>query len=246
VFFDVPLAVRPADGDTIWRYIDFTKFVTMLKDKALYFSRVDLLEDKFEGWLPPGSFDSWFPPGPEITNEFSSTVATALRNANRTDRQNIFVNCWHANEHESEAMWRLYSDEIAIRSTFGRLKASFAGASQLVVAGKVSYIDHDAERFTFMSHLRPSLLKRKNFSHENEVRAIHWLLTDPKAVSAAGSKPSMRGLNIPVDLTTLIDMVYVSPRKKERFHDRVKAKLARYGHKDKETKKSRLAEAPIW
>ena len=36
----------------LWRYMDFTKFVAMLASKSLYFSRVDRLDDAFEGAFP--------------------------------------------------------------------------------------------------------------------------------------------------------------------------------------------------
>jgi hypothetical protein len=48
-----------------------------------------------------------------------------------------FVNCWHMNEHESAAMWRLYSqadEAICVQSTFARL----ADAVQLVFRDPVA------------------------------------------------------------------------------------------------------------
>ena len=35
----------PPDGTKIWRFTDFTKFLSMLTNTALYFSRLDKLED---------------------------------------------------------------------------------------------------------------------------------------------------------------------------------------------------------
>jgi len=35
----------------IWRYMDFTQFVSMLEAGGLLFRRADLLEDKFEGTM---------------------------------------------------------------------------------------------------------------------------------------------------------------------------------------------------
>ena len=38
----------PDDLDTpLWRYMDFTKFVAMLKDESLFYCRADLLGDPF-------------------------------------------------------------------------------------------------------------------------------------------------------------------------------------------------------
>src|SRR6266849_8959439 len=36
----------PKPGAFLWRYMDFAKFVTLLRDKALYFSRADCLGDR--------------------------------------------------------------------------------------------------------------------------------------------------------------------------------------------------------
>ena len=42
----------PPDNAVLWRYIDFTKFVSLLDRKALFFVRADKLGDPFEGTLP--------------------------------------------------------------------------------------------------------------------------------------------------------------------------------------------------
>jgi hypothetical protein len=48
-----PSFTTPSDGNVkIWRYIDIVKFLSLLEKRALYFSRVDLLGDPFEGSLP--------------------------------------------------------------------------------------------------------------------------------------------------------------------------------------------------
>ena len=40
------------DNKKIWRYMDFTKFIDILENEALFFTRSDRFEDKFEGTLP--------------------------------------------------------------------------------------------------------------------------------------------------------------------------------------------------
>ena len=45
-----PAFEKPSDEDIkIWRYIDFTKFVSLLDKQALFFARADRLSDPFEG-----------------------------------------------------------------------------------------------------------------------------------------------------------------------------------------------------
>ncbi len=43
----------PSDPDIkIWRYIDFTKFISMIHGSRLHFARLDSLGDPFEGAAP--------------------------------------------------------------------------------------------------------------------------------------------------------------------------------------------------
>ncbi len=37
------------ESERIWRYMDFTKFVSMLHSESLFFCRADKLSDPFEG-----------------------------------------------------------------------------------------------------------------------------------------------------------------------------------------------------
>ena len=42
----------PPPDAVLWRYMDFTKFVSLLEKQALFFARADKLEDDpFEGYL---------------------------------------------------------------------------------------------------------------------------------------------------------------------------------------------------
>jgi hypothetical protein len=53
-----PAFTAPSDIHTqIWRYMDFTQFVSILEQKALLFTRADLLEDKFEGTMSQPLYD---------------------------------------------------------------------------------------------------------------------------------------------------------------------------------------------
>ena len=50
-------AKLPEDLDTkIWRYMDFTKFVSLLETRSLFFVRADSFTDPFEGTWPRASY----------------------------------------------------------------------------------------------------------------------------------------------------------------------------------------------
>jgi|HubBroStandDraft_1064217.scaffolds.fasta_scaffold230846_3 hypothetical protein len=69
-----PAFEPPADPQTkIWRYMDFTQFVSMLEEKGLLFTRADLLVDKFEGTMSQPLYDYL-----ERTPIQSSTLACSV------------------------------------------------------------------------------------------------------------------------------------------------------------------------
>ena len=39
----------PKSDDVLWRYMDFPKFVALLRDRALFFAAAELFKDPFEG-----------------------------------------------------------------------------------------------------------------------------------------------------------------------------------------------------
>lgn len=78
----------PTDSDApIWRYIDFTKLVSMLETKALYFARSDTLGDRFEGSYSTANV-RWRPEAYEDVPEMSAKME-AIR---RQIRRHTYVN----------------------------------------------------------------------------------------------------------------------------------------------------------
>ena len=70
----------------IWRYMDFTKFVSLLETNALYFPRIDQLAILMS--LHCGSKLKRFPPFIDPLIGIGQT---------------IYASCWHCNEYESAA-----------------------------------------------------------------------------------------------------------------------------------------------
>jgi hypothetical protein len=155
-------------------------------------------------------------------------------------RKIMYINCWHSNQHESAAMWKIYlkSDEgIAVRTTFDRLARCLDGNDKLnqVSVGSVSYIDYDNAEIPINNAYFPFLSKRISFAHEREVRAIIML---PAANEAAG-------LNISVDLDGLIEEVVLAPFSPNWIRELIAAVLQRYGlHAP--LVQSRLGENPLY
>ena len=101
------------------RYMDFLKFVDLLQQRALWFTRLDQFPDPYEGLLTTP------------TAEFFAAARsrTGYRGGVNYEkfRKLRCVNCRHMNDYESAAMWDLYSKAggVAIRSRFCRLAESF-------------------------------------------------------------------------------------------------------------------------
>jgi hypothetical protein len=252
VYQDDPSLLKPDDDAPLWRYMDFTKFLSILQKRQLFFSRVDRFEDPFEGSYPEPMIREAkdFKEIPQQSQaHFAERMDTHMRAEARKLRTFAFANCWHENRHESAAMWRLYLEShegIAVRSTFTRLRDCFSPASQSIYIGKVKYLDYKAERIPENKMAAACMHKRLSFAHEQEVRAvfIDWaegreVLADQKA------EHSHKGVNIPCDLDKLIEKIYVSPTSDPWFQDLVEDAVEKYWKKTT-VEKSDLARAPIW
>ena len=225
----------PPPEEVLWKYLDFTKFVALLDTKALFFARIDKLEDRFEGTLFKAI-------EPRCSPEFKRAVEKL--------RPLVGVNCWHANDYESDAMWKMYGAEtgVAIRTTCQDLINSFTGTSSAVHIGQIQYVDYDKVDIPLEAvekNILPLFLyKRKHFEHEREVRALTHDIprgNDPIDLPEPGwdgGKPCK------VDLNHLIAVVVVSPLAPKWFFKRVKSVAGKYGL-SAEVRQSSMSESPV-
>jgi hypothetical protein len=141
----------------------------------------------------------------------------------------MFVSCWHMNEHESAAMWRLYSqssEAVCIQTRFATLAAALP---DWVHAGQVQYIDYNAAFIRSDNGFAPFLHKRKSFEHEREIRAVAWLDENINGRQDARGALTDDGLKVAVDVNAIIEAIYVSPTS-PRWFERVVSGLAQtYG-----------------
>lgn len=227
-----PLFEKPSDGTKIWRYMDFTKLVDMLDSSTLFFTRSDKFEDPFEGQLSFANKKM----RPTVYNgtDVSEEVLGDLDEFYRRLRMYTLINCWHMNEHESAAMWKLYlksNEGIAIQSTYNRLCDSFCNTESDVYIGKVHYVDYEEEFIPEWNAFSPYVYKRKSFEHEKELRAvIQEVPAHPVEDKLDWSiLPRGFGANVNVDLEILIENVYVAPTSPQWVYDLVKSVMKKYG-----------------
>lgn len=143
------------------------------------------------------------------------------------------VNCWHANDQESEAMWKLYGDShrgIAIQTTVRKLQAAIQTDEQIKIA-EVMYSNYDEPSKEALRHLLKSglgpVMKRQSYSHEAEVRAFFLPATHKVGPEATAPESKV----VKVDGLDFIERVFISPYAGEPYVSAVKAVTAKYNLK---------------
>ncbi|WP_426063027.1 hypothetical protein [Flavobacterium sp. DSP2-3-1] len=233
----------------IWRYVDFTKFIDLLNSQSLYFTRVDIFEDIFEGSVPLKTFKSRkVVIQQEIINGKIVNNSEDIQKYSdflKKSRQDFGVNCWHMNDFESAAMCRLYlkSDEgIVIQSSFQKLNKVLKNSQFEFFIGTVKYIDYENDDIIFESGFSPFVNKRKSFSHENELRAII-----PVEAPANTKEIDLQngGCKIKINLEDLVENIFVSPNLPKWFSDLVSETCLKFGF-DFKVINSSLDNEPIY
>ena len=246
-----PVFLQPEIEDVrVWRYMDFTKFVSFIDSRHLYFTRTDKFDDPFEGsWPKMNVAARQFAPlhMPKEAQESFLKHMASIGEMHRNWPKFNAINCWHMNEHESAAMWKLYlkSDEgIAIQSTYRSLRDSITD-DEKVFLGVVKYIDYDQERIDAGNLFAPFVHKRKSFEHEREVRAMVTKWPTGESGFAFDQETISQGLKIKVDVERLIEKIYIAPSAPDWFSGLVSDVVQRYGYKF-EVVHSKLNEQPVF
>jgi len=242
-----PVFESPKNKDAkVWRYTDFTKFVSLLEKKSLYFARADKFDDPFEGSYSKLNLEKRHDVYEDIIPKDKIEEMSIF---NEKFPKFIFLNCWHLNNFESAAMWNLYlknNEGISIQSNFERLTECFHKYTDNdIFIGKVKYIDYDKDWLPEGNKLYPFIHKRKSFEHEKEIRAvISDLPIIDKKLDLNLSKFS-HGFYVPIDLEILIEKIYVSPTSPDWFYTLVKSITNKY-EIDKDIIKSNLSDNPVF
>lgn len=208
----------PDHSKTVWRYIDFTKLVDLLINEQLYFCRSDKFEDPFEGTFRWADFK-------EGEYEFSSREMET--------KKFYFLNCWHINEVQSDAMWKIFLETkngVALKSTVGDIINALAVAKDDVHIGEVYYRDYSKVTFWELmneeqnkipggpgSSLNQFNYKRLSFEHEKELRLYHVDTPIPHAQKGIEPREPLTEKRIAIDVDTLVNEIVVAPFAEEWF-----------------------------
>lgn len=192
------LTDQPSEDSFLYRYVTIDKLIDFLINERLSLTRLSLFEDRLEGITPEhllldlGSekmskdFSSWM--GGifnYITTNFNPTGRNAL-NRQRKDFQRFnYANCWFVSDHESIAMWQLYSrlDSVVIKVPYLAVvekiqnqKFELTSYDHVKIRyGSVQY--HKFDDLKSLSKLAvkeeiQGFVKDKSFEHEKEFRLM--------------------------------------------------------------------------
>jgi hypothetical protein len=186
-----------SENGYLWKYFDLHRFLYFITEKKLYFTRLDLLEDPYEGIST-----SYLRAVTQVENEFKENkvkkniaalenklkLLKCIKNKNgHTEKQNRqYVNCWCLGERESMAMWNIYSNEdsVAIKIEFKTAKDEFSIAFKNLILKNKNRLNVIGEQIVYLN-LNPfdpntdkqniaysALKKDTSYEHEKEYRFL--------------------------------------------------------------------------
>jgi hypothetical protein len=252
---------EPSDKTALlWRYMDLAQLLVILDRQELFFPSIATLAegDPYEGEPIFSKIQAAREKGAEELRRFRLQLEV-FKHLN-------FFNCWHMNDGESDAMWKLYvkgSAGVAIRSTVSRVMDSFHKASDTVYMSEVRYADPDKliAQDTSIFGISDYIFKRNAFQHEREVRLgtnrpdvrmeffdDQGILKIPKPGITADhilTSPARKGIYVVIDVSTLVETVVVSPYASNWFSDLVSSLTKKLGY-DFEIVSSEMSRPPLF
>lgn len=229
---------------TVWRYMPFSKFISLMTYQALWFSKLNILQDSYEGLIPATVKQRMHEQNQRHKLQYNSSELhrqiDAWPTQNEEDgRELLVVTCWFLGESESLRMWEEYglsNEAVAVKSTIGQLAKYILVPKDETVShlGLVSYVAHDAhEMSNYQAHqaIERAFLKDKaHFSHEQEVRLVTLNIKTANCASPEGKAYTFEqvaganmnnfenpGLYVGVYLNSLISEVVLCPSAEEWF-----------------------------
>lgn len=218
------------DDQLLWRYMDLSKFISMLEKQAIWLARADRVKDKHEGRFPDEM--------KRIMEEFYKNPSpkdksTILTIDDFYDRliKNTFISCWHKNFDENMVMWELYgkvNNSIAIQTTVFELKQCMIRSKLQGHSFLLKNVEYKRSNETPGELLYEDcfFIKRPHFTFEQEVR-ISLDTYNPHAET----KKNAIGHNLFISANDLIKKLLIHPDSEDWFLDAVNSIVKKYNIK---------------
>jgi len=214
-----------APYETLWRYLDLSKFEDLLVTSTLYFSRPDRFKDPFEGRFTHGN-DT----GPSESDRIFRQLYRfqgdhkELSSYHDTHRMVVFISCWHRNTHDTLKMWNAYteaSDSVVVSTTVGALRAHLPAT---IMQHGVTYKPIEKPRTEF-SHNSLFFYKPSDYSFEREYRLLRSPAEDESFIPDRDTDMFRR---IPIPLSKVIHRVIVHPAASLQTQQKTHSLLRKY------------------
>ena len=207
MYRDNSVLKRPSNNlQPLWRYLSYGRLIELLSTGLLYFRRLSLMDDKWEGLLTEKTRN-------RIFNHFyaqyrSAEVAKYQIEDYEKHRHDFYINCWHMNDSESYLMWKVYSDRgCAIETTFERLQIAFDEFPGAIEGTTVEYLDFRRDEMPVGNIYHLVSRKSLPYRDEKEFRLLFW-----RYIVENQSIPVDDGIKVKVDLKKLISRIWLSPQ----------------------------------
>jgi hypothetical protein len=234
----------PNENYQIVKYMDLTKFVSLLQRKSLFFCRLDKLEDHFEGTTAKSNWKRRY--------DFYATQYLRSTKFKKLNHEEILKNveehfeaeqkikalkcicCWNISDSESAALWKIYSDfnqGIMLTSKISSLVESFNETKENIDLSEVNYINHSSDDMPDGNMMYPVIHKHKAYSYEKELRLIHTVDFGGGLLYDWSKEEIEQGKYLNVNLNELIDEIILSPYSPNWYIELIQNLCETYGLK---------------
>jgi hypothetical protein len=148
------------------RYLDHSKFESLLQTRSLYFSPATHFSDEGEGYYTHRDYEHW--ERELVQSGFDKLALSRARQAKvsvaRWNRRAVMVSCWTSGPFEDPRMWREYArgtEAVAIEATVGHLRHSL-GPYFLIVP--VTYLHYSKGSIPKTHSLQPYFYKQDRYA----------------------------------------------------------------------------------
>lgn len=231
----------PKSDYKIARYIDLTKFISLLQNQALFFCRLDKLEDQFEGTTTKRNRDlrietykkhieaGFFKT--HLSDEDINNRVKELEEFEKKSKGIICINCWNKSKNESANLWKNYSsltEGIMLKSSISKLIKSLVVATEEIQLTEINYLDYSQDYMPDGNTNYRLMHKQNAYSYENEVRLIYTKIPESGWVHDWSKEEVQNGVYIKVNIIELIDEIIISPNSQNCFFKSVKDIMEKY------------------
>jgi len=231
--------ILPPQSTVIWHYMLYEYFQCLLKERALYLTRIDDQSDTTDGMYSSANATGITPVMKKLA-EASGIIKMGTGAdffpTNSILRRKTYIHCWSMGANDSAWMWNEFLGNcvrsVAVRTTIGRLRAALA--SQPVDMARIIYYPASKPRPDW-SYTAPFLAKDKHFERERELRLIHTL--------EIGAQTESDFKLIPLNVRAFLKIV-IHPLCDTGFKQEVRNEVAKY-KVHVAVKKSTLAAADL-